>query len=716
MTSSQNDQPITTDSTTYARDDTTQLRAEAVVNNITTSFAERDSASALDAASRPNGSITWIAGHPYKTENSAIGDASLTADLGIDGLVPHTHVTPRMCGAAGDGATDDAVAVQRSWILASAHRVPCFMEALEYSCSTEITTRSNLFVYAQGAVLYVTAYNPIGGFVHNVIRGDEAARVQSNIRIYDLVTDGSKLPSPTPGANENMNLGPEFSWGASNVRIVNCIARNIDFGYGGGTGGGGFGGEQGLMDVQFIGCTAQDCFRGVRIAAQQGNHPLGAFKGAVGVVFRDFTAVRCGTAVFGHSIGSVGSVPHNLAVFDVVFDGVKVVDCGHMPWTPVDYTNNPAVQPQKTGVFVMAGVHNIRFSNVRVLITTNYTSIPDWKGRVGYPSSGNYVGAGLSGNVGALVWGWGFNTVFEDISLDGPVDVLWKCGRAVAFGELASVPPTSGAVGGAPGNVHLEFRHIRYLRNFGAQYIFDSMSGLNGSLFNAFMKVTSPATFANGLIGPNGTAGLSTLTLEMETFAGAIQTASAGQWLASGNALKAGAQTHFWGGGIDMFGGYSPTGANTGFTYDSSGVVRLSRTANGSLLGFYNGNGTGLAGQIIVSGLTTTYAASSDARLKDDPRDFDGLGILANVSVYDYAWKSGGRGYGSFAQELAEAFPDAVVEGDSDKDWNAKGIEGRIPWSVDYSKLVPILIKAVQQLSAQLVELEKRNPTNAQQD
>jgi hypothetical protein len=87
----------------------------------------------------------------------------------------------------------------------------------------------------------------------------------------------------------------------------------------------------------------------------------------------------------------------------------------------------------------------------------------------------------------------------------------------------------------------------------------------------------------------------------------------------------------------------------------------------------------------------TIYSTSSDERLKKDFENFSGLSILDKISVYKYSRISAStQDYGCKAQELHKHFPNAVVVGDSGK-------EVKTPWSVDYSVLVPILVKAFQE-------------------
>ena len=107
----------------------------------------------------------------------------------------------------------------------------------------------------------------------------------------------------------------------------------------------------------------------------------------------------------------------------------------------------------------------------------------------------------------------------------------------------------------------------------------------------------------------------------------------------------------------------------------------------------------GYCGQITVNGSTNTtnYLSASDYRLKQDYQDFNGLDLVSDIPVYDFQWKkSGTRAYGVQAHELQEVLPQAVV---GEKD--AQEMQG-----VDYSKIVPILLKSIQELKARIEILE----------
>jgi hypothetical protein len=109
-------------------------------------------------------------------------------------------------------------------------------------------------------------------------------------------------------------------------------------------------------------------------------------------------------------------------------------------------------------------------------------------------------------------------------------------------------------------------------------------------------------------------------------------------------------------------------------------------------------NGTA-RGSISSNGSATSYNTTSDARLKDNIADADDASSLIDaIQVRKYDWKSDGthQRYGFVAQELLEVAPEAVSQ---PEDPDAM-------MGVDYSKLVPMLVKELQSVRARLAELE----------
>ena len=132
------------------------------------------------------------------------------------------------------------------------------------------------------------------------------------------------------------------------------------------------------------------------------------------------------------------------------------------------------------------------------------------------------------------------------------------------------------------------------------------------------------------------------------------------------------------------------------FTADGDNALDLNRLTNDGAVALFRKAGT-VVGSISVTGSATAYNTSSDYRLKEDLQDFKGLDLVSKIPVYDYKWKSDkSRSYGVMAHELEEVLPQAV-SGEKD----AEEMQ-----SVDYSKIVPLLVKSIQELSAKLEALE----------
>jgi len=125
------------------------------------------------------------------------------------------------------------------------------------------------------------------------------------------------------------------------------------------------------------------------------------------------------------------------------------------------------------------------------------------------------------------------------------------------------------------------------------------------------------------------------------------------------------------------------------------------------LLAFYKKNGSSVTntGTISTSGNLTLYNTTSDYRLKEDLQDFNALEKIANLKIYDFAWKADqSRSYGVLAHELAEVLPYSVY---GEKDAIQEDEEPKLQ-QVDYSKIVPILIKAIQEQQEQINQLKNQ--------
>jgi hypothetical protein len=140
--------------------------------------------------------------------------------------------------------------------------------------------------------------------------------------------------------------------------------------------------------------------------------------------------------------------------------------------------------------------------------------------------------------------------------------------------------------------------------------------------------------------------------------------------------------------------------SQTGVSIEAEGRLYLSRgtsTGGFSHLVFYNGNG--LVGTVSTSGSATAYNTSSDQRLKENIADADDAGSKIDaIQVRKFDWKADGshQDYGMVAQELIEVAPEAVHQPQNPEEM----------MGVDYSKLVPMMLKEIQSLRDRIAALE----------
>jgi hypothetical protein len=157
--------------------------------------------------------------------------------------------------------------------------------------------------------------------------------------------------------------------------------------------------------------------------------------------------------------------------------------------------------------------------------------------------------------------------------------------------------------------------------------------------------------------------------------------------------------------GIRFFPTGSASASFVSFTNGGNGGSNLSLiNSNGSTTSWnaiiFQFN-TSAVGSITCTSTTTSYNQSSDRRLKTAVAPAADAGALLDaVQVVEFDWKVGGHvRYGVIAQDLHLIAPEVVTPGDSNE-----GVAR--PWGVDYSKLVPMLIKEVQSLRARVAALE----------
>ena len=143
--------------------------------------------------------------------------------------------------------------------------------------------------------------------------------------------------------------------------------------------------------------------------------------------------------------------------------------------------------------------------------------------------------------------------------------------------------------------------------------------------------------------------------------------------------------------------------ADSGVQLYQTGGARFGAdgTSARNLISFVNGtDGTPAeVGVIQTNGSSTSYLTSSDRRLKENIADADDAGSKIDaIQVRKFDWKVDGshQDYGMVAQELLEVAPEAVSAPEDPEEM----------MGVDYSKLVPMMIKAIQEQQEQIEQLK----------
>jgi hypothetical protein len=147
-----------------------------------------------------------------------------------------------------------------------------------------------------------------------------------------------------------------------------------------------------------------------------------------------------------------------------------------------------------------------------------------------------------------------------------------------------------------------------------------------------------------------------------------------------------------------------PSGSVGGLQLSSGNYVYFSRSSGESInVNRFTTEGSVMSiryagtqvGTISVTASATAYNTSSDQRLKENIQDSDSASsLIDSLQVRQFDWKLNGshQRYGFVAQELVTVAPEAVYQPEDTDEMMA----------VDYSKLVPMLVKEIQSLRQRL--------------
>ena len=130
-----------------------------------------------------------------------------------------------------------------------------------------------------------------------------------------------------------------------------------------------------------------------------------------------------------------------------------------------------------------------------------------------------------------------------------------------------------------------------------------------------------------------------------------------------------------------------------------------SRTTSQHAVRFYNGNG--LVGSISTNSSATSFNTSSDYRLKENvTTSWDATSRLKQLKPSRFNFKADKdiTVDGFLAHEVSSVVPEAIT---GEKD--AKDADGKPEYqAIDQSKLVPLLVKTIQELEARIAALEAK--------
>jgi hypothetical protein len=154
----------------------------------------------------------------------------------------------------------------------------------------------------------------------------------------------------------------------------------------------------------------------------------------------------------------------------------------------------------------------------------------------------------------------------------------------------------------------------------------------------------------------------------------------------------------------------STSKTSDGFRVESNGIPNVSRGSAGTFMQFYDKTSGSIIGTIQnAGGTSTTYNTTSDYRLKENVSyDFDATTRLKQLKParFNFIADADTTVDGFLAHEVSDIVPEAITGTKDAVDENGNPeYQG-----IDQSKLVPLLVKTIQELEARITTLEANNP------
>lgn len=283
------------------------------------------------------------------------------------------------------------------------------------------------------------------GYIAQVMSGVSGGNFwNATVQDYDGATRTLTFAAPqseAPAAGAHIQIGYNenamgFSWGTTHTRVTDGISKGFDSAKMTPPilGGKGLNFEQGAHDGVVRGRRFEGMTSGLYITGHPGTHVTGASKGVTGIRGSELHFEDCRSAVTLGVIDGVAGIPDDPSLLQAVLTNMTYHNCGHAPLRIVGGGQ------QKSGILNLMGAHGVNVAHVRGYNDATYVA-----DKGGYPT--DYparVGYGLSGPIGAVIWGHARNTRITDWNHHGDADAAVHIGRVRALGDDA--PGGSGIV------------------------------------------------------------------------------------------------------------------------------------------------------------------------------------------------------------------------------------------------------------------------------
>jgi hypothetical protein len=148
------------------------------------------------------------------------------------------------------------------------------------------------------------------------------------------------------------------------------------------------------------------------------------------------------------------------------------------------------------------------------------------------------------------------------------------------------------------------------------------------------------------------------------------------------------------------------------FAFQTNNIDRSYLYHNGtdfSLVNNSSGGGVYISsngGGVVLSSAATSWASSSDERLKNINYIIENaVSKLSSLRTVNFSWKSDQtkKEYlGLIAQDVEKVFPQVISKNNLHSNIDDVQIDSTEYLSVRYTELIPVLVKAIQELSAQV--------------